>query len=166
MHWNRQTFSTSPLTPIRGQDRPSPYNCSPKSMRQAIKYFQYRFSVPCCPHLSALHPLQREQRLTWQLIGLMPLHCCVSYRLGHWSPSQPSDETTVLDRLWDPCWPHWFTLHGFHEDQWLTWQFRGVHDLRRLRDWASKDGAKASVATSITAAVISTLIILPKSYRN
>ena len=135
-------------------------------MRQAVKYFQYRFSVPSCPHLSALHPLQRVQRLTWQLIGLLPLHCCVSYRLGHWSPSQPNNETTVLDRLWDPCWPHWLTLHGFHEDQWLTWQFRGVHDLRRLRDWASQDGAKASVATSITTAVISTVIILPKSYRN
>ena len=135
-------------------------------MRQTIKNFQYRFPVPCCPHFSATHPLQREQRPTWQLIGLMPLHCCVSYTLGHCSPSQPSDMTTVLDRLWDPCWPHWFTLHGFYEDQWLTWQFRGVHDPRRLRDWTSQDGAKGSVVTSITTIVISTAIMLPKSYRN
>ena len=44
--------------------------------------------------------------------------------------------------------------NGFHEDQWLTWKFRGVHDPRRLRDWASQDGVNASVATSITTPVI------------
>ena len=56
--------------------------------------------------------------------------------------------------------------NGFHEDQWLTWKFRGVHDPRRLRDWASQDGAKASVATSITTPVVSTIIMLRKSFRN